>query len=86
MKNAEGKAVIRLGDKTDHGGVVIGASATTKVMGIGVARERDMTHCPKCKGDFSILPKGDGLREEGRLVAHDDDETACGAKLISSLG
>ncbi|WP_211453602.1 PAAR domain-containing protein [Collimonas antrihumi] len=84
MKNAEGKSVIRLGDKTDHGGEVISAS-TMKAMGIAVAQESDMTRCPKCKGNFPILPKGNGRRHMGKLVAHDGDETGCGAKLIASF-
>ena len=85
MKNAAGKAVVRLGDKTSHGGTVISASATVKVMGIAVARAGDMTHCPECRDDFPILPGAAGLREAGRLIAHHQDQTGCGALLISSL-
>ncbi len=50
----EGRGVIRLGDLTDHGGIVISASSDTKVMGIIAALADDQTVCPKCKGKFPI--------------------------------
>lgn len=50
----EGRGVIRLNDKTDHGGKVTSASSKTKVMGIAAAIEGDMTFCPACRGNFPI--------------------------------
>ena len=79
----EQRGVIRLNDATTHGGKVISASGSI-VMGIAAALEGDMTHCPQCKGDFSIQPDGAGAQHEGRPFAYHDDVTACGAKLISS--
>ncbi|MDB5952207.1 MAG: hypothetical protein JWR65_4062 [Massilia sp.] len=79
----EQRGVIRLNDATTHGGKVITASGSI-VMGIPAALEGDMTHCPQCKGDFSIQPDGVGAKHEGRAFAYHDDVTACGAKLISS--
>jgi uncharacterized Zn-binding protein involved in type VI secretion len=81
----KGRGVIRLGDKTDHGGTVLGASSSTVVMGKVAALVGDTTLCPKCKGTFPIEPDGDGARHEGKPYAYHDDVTACGAKLISSL-
>lgn len=83
MKHA-GRAVIRLGDKTDHGGQVITASSDTKVMGRIAALEGDMTVCPQCKGAFAIKPDGKGARHMGKPYAYDGDATECGAKLIAS--
>ena len=80
-----GRGVIRLNDKTDHGGKVISASSGTVVMGIEAALADDMTVCPKCKGKFPIKPDGAGAKHKGRSYAYDGDVTACGAKLISSL-
>ena len=82
MKN-EGKSVIRLGDTTDHGGVVITAAPDRKHLGIPVATEGCMTHCPKCKGDFAILPSGVGSKHMGKWLAYEGDKTACGATLIA---
>ncbi len=81
----EGRGVIRLNDKTDHGGQVISVSSGTVVLGKEAALADDMTFCPKCKGNFPIKPDGAGAKHIGRPYAYDNDLTACGAKLISSL-
>ena len=81
----EGRGVVRLNDKTDHGGQVTSVSSGTVVMGIEAALADDLTFCPKCKGNFAINPDGAGARHEGRPYAYHGDLTACGAKLISSL-
>jgi uncharacterized Zn-binding protein involved in type VI secretion len=81
----QGRGVIRLGDKTDHGGQVIKASSDTIVMGKAAALAGDLTHCPKCNGDFPIKPIGSGAKHMGLSYAYHDDVTGCGAKLITSL-
>jgi uncharacterized Zn-binding protein involved in type VI secretion len=70
---------------TGHGGQVIKASSDTVIMGKAAALANDMTHCPKCKGDFAIKPDNRGARQQGRSYAYHDDVTECGAKLIASL-
>ncbi|MBQ5942159.1 PAAR domain-containing protein [Massilia sp. AB1] len=85
MNDQQGRGVIRLGDKTTHGGEVISAAQDFTVLGKPVAIEGDSTYCPKCKGKFPILPSGSTRRHHGKLVAYDQDLTACGAKLISSI-
>lgn len=81
----QGRGVIRLGDKTDHGGQVINASSATVVMGKAAAIAADMTHCPQCKGNFAIKPDGAGASHKGRAYAYHDDVTECVAKLITSI-
>lgn len=81
----QGRGVIRLHDKTDHGGQVISVSSGTVVMGTEAALAGDVTFCPQCKGSFAIKPDGAGAKHKGRFYAYDDDVTACGAKLISSV-
>ena len=81
----QGRGVIRADDKTDHGGHVIKASSGTVVMGKTAALADDMTHCPKCNGNFAIMPDGAGAKHMGRAYAYHDDVTECGAKLITSL-
>lgn len=56
----EGRRVIPLGDKTDHGGTVTSVSSGTIVMGRQAAIEGDMTFCPECKGQFPIKPDRTG--------------------------
>ena len=81
----QGRGVIRLNDKTDHGGRVISASSGTIVMGVEATLQDDMTFCPQCKGTFSITPDGAGAQHQGKSYAYDGGTTACGARLISSL-
>ena len=83
MKHAQ-RGVIRFNDATTHGGKVITASGSI-VMGIAAALEGDMTHCPRCKGDFPIQPDGAGAKHDSRPFAYHDDVTACGARLVTSL-
>lgn len=81
----EGRGVIRMADKTDHGGQVVNVSSGTTVMGKEAALSGDMTVCPQCKGKFAIKAGGDGAKHKGKLYAYDGDQTECGAKLIASL-
>jgi len=85
MKDQDGRGVIRLGDRTTHGGEVISAVKDFTVLGKCVAVEGDMSFCPKCKGQFPIQPSGGNRKHHGKQVAFDQDLTACGAKLISSI-
>jgi uncharacterized Zn-binding protein involved in type VI secretion len=85
MKNSKGFGVIRLGDKTSHGGTVISASTDLKVLGKCVALEGDSVVCPKCKGMFPVQPGKSDRKHHGKQVAYEGDKAACGARLISSV-
>jgi uncharacterized Zn-binding protein involved in type VI secretion len=85
MKDSKGRGVVRLGDKTSHGGQVLSATDSFTVLGKQVALDGDKTFCPKCKGTFPISVAGSERRHHGKQVAYQDDLTACGAKLISSI-
>lgn len=76
--------LIVLGDKTSHGGTVIGCAPTTDTLGKGWARVGDMVSCPRCKGVFPISQGDNSLIEDGRAVAYHGCKVACGASLISS--
>lgn len=81
----EGRGVIRLNDKTDHGGHVISASSESIVMGLAAALVGDKTFYPQCKGEFPIMPNSGGAKHKGTPYAYHNDLTACGAHLITSL-
>jgi len=85
MRDQHGRGVIRLGDKTTHGGQVISAAQNFTVLGIRVAVEEDSTYCPRCKGKFPISSCNGTRKHHGKPVAFDQNLTACGAKLISSI-
>ncbi len=80
------RAFILLGDKTDHGGVVISASESSDVNGRGIARVGDQVTCPrKGHGGVTTIVSGDPTAIiDGRPAARHGDKTACGASLIAS--
>ncbi len=79
------KPLIRLGDKTTHGGVVIEASQKTDIGSIPVSRVGDKVTCPRCSpGIFPIVTGDSTLIIDDRAVARDGDSIACGAVLIAS--
>lgn len=85
MKDANDRGVIRLGDKTSHGGEVVSACSDFKVLGIAIALEGDMASCPTCGGVHAITPVASTRKHHGKQVAYQGDVTACGATLITSI-
>lgn len=77
------RAIIRLGDRTTHGGTVISADPTYDVYGKKVARVGDKVSCPQCRGTYPIV-SGAADVMSGQIVARHDDQTSCGAKLIAT--
>jgi uncharacterized Zn-binding protein involved in type VI secretion len=79
-------AIVRLGDKTTHGGAVVTASPNHTVRGVGIARVGDMVSCPKPgHGDNAIVEGSPVFSIGGRKVALHGHHAACGCALISSL-
>jgi uncharacterized Zn-binding protein involved in type VI secretion len=74
--------LIRLGDKTSHGGVVIEASSHSDIAGAGIARLGDKTVCPT-HGSAPIVSGDSTFSVDGKPAARDGDKTACGATLIA---
>ena len=85
MFNFLNQAAARKGDKTDHGGEIITATAGYILHGIAVAKAGDMTYCPQCKGEFAIMETLGASTDNGITIAMDGTGTACGAKIISSF-
>jgi uncharacterized Zn-binding protein involved in type VI secretion len=76
--------IIRLGDKTSHGGVVIEGSLSDICMGKPIAYIGHKVQCPKCKGAFPIVEGAMTTTFYGKGVALAGMHTACGAVLIAS--
>lgn len=74
--------LIRLGDKTSHGGSVIEASTMSDIDGVGIARLGDRTVCP-IHGPAPIVSGDGSFIVDGKPAARHGDMTACGAKLIA---
>ncbi|MET3134598.1 putative Zn-binding protein involved in type VI secretion [Oxalobacteraceae bacterium GrIS 1.11] len=76
--------LIVLGDKTSHGGTVIGCTIASATGGKPIARQGDMVSCPKCKGVFPIAQGDASLIIDGAPAAYHSCKVACGAVLLSS--
>ncbi len=74
--------LIRLGDKTSHGGTVIEASPHSDTGGKGIARMGDKTSCP-AHGSNPIVSGDMTLIIDSKPAARHGDKTACGAILIA---
>ncbi|MGE8393698.1 PAAR domain-containing protein [Pseudomonas sp. BIGb0427] len=78
------KNLIRLGDTTDHGGIVIESISHTNLNGKPIAGKGNLVSCPLCKGIFPIIEGSSTYSINGIPVALDGMKTACGASLIAS--
>jgi uncharacterized Zn-binding protein involved in type VI secretion len=74
--------LIRLGDKTSHGGTVIEASPHSDIDGTAIARMGDKTSCP-IHGTNPIAGGDSRLIIDGKPAARHGDKTGCGATLIA---
>jgi uncharacterized Zn-binding protein involved in type VI secretion len=80
------KRVIRLGDLTSHGGVVISAASTSNMFGKPVALLGDKVSCPIPGHGVCPIIEGDpSWNVGGKPVALEGHMTSCGAVLISSM-
>ncbi|UXY14561.1 PAAR domain-containing protein [Chitiniphilus purpureus] len=80
------KRVIRLGDPTSHGGVVVSASPGMVIMGKAVARVGDTVSCPVPGHGSTVIVEGDpDWLVDGKPVALDGHKTSCGASLIATV-
>lgn len=78
------KPIIRLGDPTSHGGVVIEAFPTLNIYGKPAAGIGHLVSCPKCKGSFPIVAGASNSTFMGKNIALEGMLTACGAVLIAT--
>jgi uncharacterized Zn-binding protein involved in type VI secretion len=78
------KDIIRLGDLTTHGGVVLQAFTNTELNGKPIAGVGHNVSCPLCKGIFPIVEGSSVYTVNGTAIALNGMKTACGAGLIAS--
>ena len=79
-----GRAIIRQGDPTSHGGRVIGGSLVDLFDGKPVAFVGHKVSCPKCKGIYEIIEGAPTMTFYGKGVALEGMKTSCGATLIAT--
>lgn len=80
------RALIVVGDRTSHGGVVIQGTAMSDAAGKMIARVGDKVSCPKrgCPNTGVIVSGDPTFIVDGQPVARHGDTTSCGATLIAS--
>lgn len=74
--------VARLGDATDHGGVIITASEDTLTNGVGTARIGDLVSCP-IHGVNAIVSGASLTITNNPLTARIGDVTECGSVIVT---
>jgi len=74
------QGIIRLGDKTTHGGAVLSCSTTMLFGDIGVARKGDRVSCPE-HSDTTIDEGNPNYRDRGVPVAFMVTSVAAVARL-----
>jgi uncharacterized Zn-binding protein involved in type VI secretion len=78
------KAVARLGDSSDHGGVIISAGTKMKCDGIFAARVTDLHSCPIPGHGITAITTGSSkVKSEGQYVAVVGSSTGCGATITT---
>jgi len=82
------RSIIRVGDRTDHGGFVLASGAPSfKVADLAVALVGDPCSCPLPGHAGCTIAEGNKRhRINGVPVAYEGHRTSCGAKLIASTG
>lgn len=79
------KPFIRIGDSTDHGGIVTGGSSTDLADQKSIACVGDAVTCPIPGHGPTVITAGDStVLINGRAAAREGDSCACGAKLIAT--
>jgi len=78
------RPIIRVGDKTTHGGTVLEGVSSYDIDGRAAAGLGHMVDCPKCKGVFPIVEGVGSFAIDDGYVAIEGMRTACGATLIAS--
>ncbi len=78
------KAIIRMGDKTSHGGTVLEGLQFFVICGKPAAGVGHRVHCPTCAGPHVIIEGAVNATMMGIQIAVDGMKTSCGATLIAS--
>lgn len=78
------RAIIRLGDPTSHGGMVLEAFPALNIYGKPAAGIGHRGYCPLCKQEFVIVAGVHNFTYCGKNIAVEGMPTSCGAILIAT--
>lgn len=75
--------IVRLGDTSDHGGVMISAGSTVLVNGIQMCVDQDMHSCPIKNHGITPVTGTASYRSNGKHGVKTGDVTGCGAVITT---
>jgi uncharacterized Zn-binding protein involved in type VI secretion len=78
------KTIIRIGDRTSHGGTVLEGHPFVTLLGKAVSGVGHRVSCPRCSGNPVIAEGTSFVTMFGIHVAVEGMKTSCGAILIGS--
>lgn len=76
------KALITLGTKTSHGGMVTECEPTFLINGITVHLNGMKHYCPKCQTMVTAISSNLSITVKGRAVVIAGDKASCGATFL----
>lgn len=78
--------IVRLGDTSDHGGVMISAGSTVLVNGIPMCVDQDMHSCPIRGHGVTPVAGTASFRSGGKRGVKTGDGAGCGATIVTGSG
>ncbi|MFZ0024297.1 PAAR domain-containing protein [Acinetobacter sp.] len=76
------KALITLGTKTSHGGMVTECEPSFLINGIAVHLNGMKHYCPKCQTMVAAIASNLSITVKGRAVVIAGDKVSCGATFL----
>lgn len=80
------KALVRIGDTSDHGGKMITGTSKFTVNGINGCVTGDIHSCPRRGHGNTSVTSNSNVSSNGKSILHVGDIAGCGAKIISGSG
>ena len=81
-----GTALVRLGDRSDHGGYMISAGSWIKCGNVVLCIDQDMHYCPIEHHNTTPVTGTSRVLARGKRVLRVGDIAGCGARLITGDG
>lgn len=78
------KALVTMGSKTTHGGIVTECESSFVINGIAVHLNGMKHFCPKCKMVVSAVAADPSTTVLGRALVVAGDKTTCGATFLGN--
>lgn len=75
---------VKVGDSSDHGGVMVSASSSFSVNGASICVDQDMHVCPIPGHGTTQVSATSSVRNKGKKIIKVGDVAGCGATIVTS--